>query len=119
MHSYCMCASQRMHGDGASEPACVGCQVWLDAQLDAEGRVQLAAGSDSELTRGMCTLLTNSLNGLKPDDFLQVRILQQSWSSSCRRRPVGPMSLLHGECCMVLNAAVWVMCLLSHLEALS
>lgn len=49
-------------------------QVWLEAQLDAEGRVQLAADSDSELTRGMCTLLTNSLSGLKPDDFLQVRM---------------------------------------------
>ncbi|KAK9861173.1 hypothetical protein WJX84_000315 [Apatococcus fuscideae] len=52
----------------------MGCtaQVWLDAQLDGEGRVQLAADSDSELTRGMCTLLTNSLSGLKPDEFLQV-----------------------------------------------
>ncbi|KAK9864833.1 hypothetical protein WJX84_004116 [Apatococcus fuscideae] len=57
-----------------SDNRVMGCtaQVWLEASLDPNGRVQLTADSDSELTRGMCTVLTNSLSGLLPDDFLQV-----------------------------------------------
>lgn len=49
-------------------------QVWVSAQLDAAGRVQFAADSDAELTRGLAALLVQGLSGLTPDEVLQVRI---------------------------------------------
>jgi sulfur transfer protein SufE len=52
----------------------MGCtaQVWVNAELDAAGHVQLAGTSDSDLTRGMVAVLVDCLSGLTPDEVLQV-----------------------------------------------
>lgn len=50
-------------------------QVWVSAQLDASGKVQFAADSDSELTRGLAALLVEGLSGLTPDEVLQVSVV--------------------------------------------
>jgi quinolinate synthase len=47
-------------------------QVWIQAELDASGRVQFSGTSDSELTRGLCALLVGALSGLTPDEVLAV-----------------------------------------------
>jgi sulfur transfer protein SufE len=46
--------------------------VWINAELDAAGRVRLSGTSDSDLTRGMCAVLVDCLSGLAPEEVLQV-----------------------------------------------
>ena len=52
----------------------MGCtsEVWMTASLDSSNRVQFAGDSDSELTRGLCAVLVQSMSGLKPEEVLQV-----------------------------------------------
>lgn len=47
-------------------------QVWLTAELDAAGRVRLAADSDAALTRGLAAVVVRSLNGLTPAQLLEL-----------------------------------------------
>ncbi|CAD7700756.1 unnamed protein product [Ostreobium quekettii] len=51
----------------------MGCtaKVWVVVELDEAGCVQLRATSDSELTRGMCAILQESLSGLTPQAVLE------------------------------------------------
>ncbi|KAK9814582.1 hypothetical protein WJX72_008196 [[Myrmecia] bisecta] len=53
----------------------MGCtaQVWVTAELDRDGKVQVDADSDSELTRGLCAVLVNGLSGLTPAELLEVQ----------------------------------------------
>lgn len=53
----------------------MGCtaQVWLDATMDAEGRMRFSADSDSEITRGFCSCLVWVLNGALPEEILNLR----------------------------------------------
>ena len=46
-------------------------QVWLAAEVDAGGRVRLAADSDAALTRGLAAVVVRSLNGLTPAQLLE------------------------------------------------
>lgn len=48
-------------------------QVWVNAEIDGNGRVHFAADSDSELTRGLAAVLVEALSGLTPEEVLQVR----------------------------------------------
>lgn len=50
-----------------------GCQsrVWLDAELDNEGKVQFTADSDAIIVKGIISLLISVLNGHTPDDILE------------------------------------------------
>ncbi len=45
-----------------------GCQsnVWLRAELDAEGRMRFSADSDAQITRGLIALLIRALQGQPP-----------------------------------------------------
>ncbi|EIE23775.1 hypothetical protein COCSUDRAFT_23649 [Coccomyxa subellipsoidea C-169] len=56
----------------------MGCtaQVWVHAELDAAGRLQFAADSDSEITRGLAAVLVSSLSGLTPSQVLEVHITE-------------------------------------------
>ena len=47
-------------------------QVWVAAELDSVGRVRWAADSDSELSRGLAAVLVEGLDGLTPQEVLQV-----------------------------------------------
>lgn len=49
-----------------------GCQsrVWVDAQLDNDGRVVLTADSDAIITKGIIALLIRVYNGLTPQQIL-------------------------------------------------
>lgn len=49
-----------------------GCQsrVWLDAELDAEGRLQLRAESDALIVKGIIALLVRVLSGHTPREVL-------------------------------------------------
>lgn len=47
-------------------------QVWVNAEMDSNGRVHFAADSDSELTRGLAAILVEALSGLTPEGVLQV-----------------------------------------------
>ena len=49
-----------------------GCQsrVWLDAELDTEGKVQFTADSDAIIVKGIISLLISVLNGHTPDEIL-------------------------------------------------
>lgn len=49
-----------------------GCQsrVWLDAELDADGKVQFTADSDAIIVKGIISLLISVLNGHTPDEIL-------------------------------------------------
>lgn len=49
-----------------------GCQsrVWLDAQLDADGKVQYTADSDAIIVKGIISLLISVLNGHTPSEIL-------------------------------------------------
>lgn len=49
-----------------------GCQsrVWLDANLDADGRVQFVADSDAIIVKGIIALLIDVLNNSTPDEIL-------------------------------------------------
>lgn len=49
-------------------------QVWVAAELDpATGRLRFSGDSDSELTKGLCSILVEGLSGLTPEEVLQVR----------------------------------------------
>lgn len=53
----------------------MGCtaQVWLSAHCDEQsGRMQFFGDSDSELTKGLCAVLVNSLSGLTPREVLEL-----------------------------------------------
>ena len=52
-------------------PGCVS-QVFVIAELDAEGNVQYQADSDAQLVKGLVALLLEGLNGLPPERILQV-----------------------------------------------
>lgn len=70
----------------------MGCtaQVWLSAHCDEQsGRMQFFGDSDSELTKGLCAVLVNSLSGLTPREVLEVR------TSSCTITP--PSCALHSH----------------------
>eukprot|EP01018_Ginkgo_biloba_P025536 Gb_22262 [translate_table: standard] len=61
--------------DRVSSNRVMGCtaQVWLTAELGSDGRMYFGADSDSEITRGFCACLINSLNGALPEEMLQVK----------------------------------------------
>eukprot|EP01018_Ginkgo_biloba_P025537 Gb_22261 [translate_table: standard] len=61
--------------DRVSSNRVMGCtaQVWLTAELGSDGRIYFGADSDSEITRGFCACLINSLNGALPEEMLQVK----------------------------------------------
>eukprot|EP00240_Pyramimonas_obovata_P002887 CAMPEP_0118957224 /NCGR_PEP_ID=MMETSP1169-20130426/61984_1 /TAXON_ID=36882 /ORGANISM="Pyramimonas obovata, Strain CCMP722" /LENGTH=692 /DNA_ID=CAMNT_0006905279 /DNA_START=242 /DNA_END=2320 /DNA_ORIENTATION=- len=52
----------------------MGCttQVWMTAKLDDNGNVEFAGDSDSDISRGMVALLTESLAGLKPEEIIEI-----------------------------------------------
>ena len=49
-----------------------GCQsrVWLDAELDNDGKIQFTADSDAIIVKGIISLLISVLNGHTPDEIL-------------------------------------------------
>lgn len=49
-----------------------GCQsrVWLDADMDDEGKVRFTADSDAIIVKGIISLLISVLNGNTPDEIL-------------------------------------------------
>lgn len=47
-------------------------QVWLDVKLQDNGTVDLRADSDSQITKGLCSVLVKSLSGLTPEEVFQV-----------------------------------------------
>ncbi len=49
-----------------------GCQsrVWIDARLDAEGRMRFTADSDAIITKGIIALLIRVLDGRTPRELL-------------------------------------------------
>lgn len=49
-----------------------GCQsrVWLDAELDKDGKIQYTADSDAIIVKGIISLLISVLNGHTPDEIL-------------------------------------------------
>lgn len=49
-----------------------GCQsrVWLDAELDGEGKINFTADSDAIIVKGIISLLISVLNGHTPDEIL-------------------------------------------------
>lgn len=49
-----------------------GCQsrVWLDAELDAEGKMHLKADSDAIIVKGIISMLIDVLNGHSPQEVL-------------------------------------------------
>ena len=49
-----------------------GCQsrVWLDADLDADGKVNFRADSDAIIVKGIISMLVDVLSGHNPDDIL-------------------------------------------------
>lgn len=53
----------------------MGCtaRVWVEVRIDAEGKVRLAADSDSEITRGFCACLVSVLDGSEPEEVLEVK----------------------------------------------
>lgn len=57
-----------------SENRVMGCtaQVWLTAELGEDGNMRFAADSDSEITKGFCAVLIETLNGARPQDVVAV-----------------------------------------------
>lgn len=57
-----------------SENRVMGCtsQVWLTVDLSNDGRVYFGVDSDSEVTRGLCSILLEGLNGSIADELLAV-----------------------------------------------
>ncbi|KAM1080673.1 hypothetical protein ACFX1X_015561 [Malus domestica] len=53
----------------------MGCtaRVWLQADMDEEGKMRFAADSDSEITRGFCSCLVSVLDGASPEEVLLVK----------------------------------------------
>lgn len=47
-------------------------QVWLTVDLSNDGRVYFGVDSDSEVTRGLCSILLEGLNGSIADELLAV-----------------------------------------------
>lgn len=49
-----------------------GCQsrVWLDAELDGDGKINFTADSDAIIVKGIISLLISVLNGHTPDEIL-------------------------------------------------
>ncbi|MBD5232863.1 MAG: SufE family protein [Bacteroidales bacterium] len=49
-----------------------GCQsrVWLDAELDGEGKVQFRADSDAIIVKGIISMLVQVLSGHTPQEIL-------------------------------------------------
>lgn len=60
--------------EGKKTPANLieGCQsrVWLDAELDGDGKIQYTADSDAIIVKGIISLLISVLNGHTPDEIL-------------------------------------------------
>ncbi len=56
--------------DGNKVPGCVS-QVYVTATLD-EGKLQYQADSDSQLTKGLVALLVTGLNGLTPQEVINL-----------------------------------------------
>lgn len=58
-----------------------GCQsrVWLNAELDPEGKVEFTADSDAIIVKGIISLLIRVLNGHTPDEILgsELRFIDQ------------------------------------------
>lgn len=52
-------------------PGCTA-RVWLTSELRGDGKVYFGADSDAELTRGICSVLVNSVNGADCEDFLSL-----------------------------------------------
>ncbi|TKY55271.1 Quinolinate synthase [Spatholobus suberectus] len=52
----------------------MGCtaRVWADVRIDEEGKVRVAADSDSEITRGFCACLVWVLDGSEVEEVLKV-----------------------------------------------
>ena len=52
----------------------MGCtsEVYMTASLDSQNCVQFAGDSNSELTRGLCAILVQSMSGLTPAEVLKV-----------------------------------------------
>ena len=50
-----------------------GCQsrVWLDAELDADGKVVYRADSDAIIVKGIISMLVDVLSGHTPDEILE------------------------------------------------
>ncbi|MDE6043282.1 MAG: SufE family protein [Muribaculaceae bacterium] len=53
-----------------------GCQsrVWLDAEQDAEGRINFRADSDAIIVKGIISLLVSVLSGHTPDEILDAQL---------------------------------------------
>ena len=53
-----------------------GCQsrVWLDAEMDDEGKVKFTADSDAIIVKGIISLLISVLNGHTPDEILSANL---------------------------------------------
>ncbi|MGF1491757.1 MAG: SufE family protein [Microcoleaceae cyanobacterium] len=52
-------------------PGCVS-QVYVIAQLNADGKVEFEGESDSQLTKGLVGFLIRGLNGLSPEEIIQL-----------------------------------------------
>ncbi|KAK7265621.1 hypothetical protein RJT34_33243 [Clitoria ternatea] len=52
----------------------MGCtaRVWVEVRIDKEGKVRLAADSDSDITRGFCACLVWVLDGSEPEEVLEL-----------------------------------------------
>ena len=50
-----------------------GCQsrVWIDAQLNSEGKIEFSADSDAIITKGIIALLVKALNHLTPTEVIE------------------------------------------------
>ena len=70
-------------------------QVWLKASLEKDGSVAFKAASDSQITRGLCSVLIKALSDLTPEQILEVSpmslpcvlALQCGINSICLRLP--------------------------------
>ncbi len=53
-----------------------GCQsrVWLDAEVDAEGKVRYTADSDAIIVKGIISMLITVLDGHTPAEILDARL---------------------------------------------
>ncbi|MCM1037612.1 MAG: SufE family protein [Bacteroides sp.] len=53
-----------------------GCQsrVWLDAEVDAEGKVRYTADSDAIIVKGIISMLISVLDGHTPAEILDARL---------------------------------------------
>ncbi|XP_021286164.1 quinolinate synthase, chloroplastic [Herrania umbratica] len=53
----------------------MGCtaRVWLEVQMDSEGKMRFWADSDSEITKGFCACLVSVLDGAAPEEVLGLK----------------------------------------------